>query len=72
MEDKKITNPFSEPNIHSDVYDDAYFGFKDASVGYYDKWYRYNRKDNGKRYDEGVAEAIRQGAVIEHFIECAY
>ena len=22
--------------------------------GYYDKWYRYNRYDEGRAYDEGV------------------
>lgn len=64
-----MRNPFKKPSIRKQFYDDAYFGFKDAEAGYYDKWYRYNRADEGKRYDEGVLEAIRQGAVIEHYIE---
>ena len=64
-----MRNPFKKPNIKTQHYDDAYWGFKDASVGYYDKWYRYNRSDNGRRYDEGVQEAIKQGAVVLHFIE---
>lgn len=63
-----MKNPFKKPSIKKGTYDDAYFGFKDAKGGYYDKWYRYNRKDDGRRYDEGVKEAIRQGAVIEHYI----
>lgn len=66
-----MKNPFDKPNAEKGIYDDAYFGFRDASVGYYDKWYRYNRKDDGRRYDEGVGEAIAQGAVIERFIEAA-
>lgn len=65
-----MENPFKKPNVQKQEYDDAYFGFKDAVSGYYDKWYRYNRKDNGKRYDEGVQAALKSGAIIEHFIEC--
>ena len=64
-----MKNPFKKPNIKIQFYDDAYFGFNDAKSGYYDKWYRYNRKDEGKRYDDGVQEAIKQGAIVGHFIE---
>jgi uncharacterized protein with NRDE domain len=64
-----MANPFSKPNIQTQTYDDAYFGYNDAMSGYYDKWYRYNRKDSGKRYDDGIQAAIKQGAVILHFIE---
>ena len=64
-----MKNPFKKPNVKEQFYDDAYFGFKDASAGYYDKWYRYNRKDEGSRYDFGVKAALDQGAVLEHFIE---
>lgn len=29
-------------------------GYKERGVGYYDKWYRYNRADEGRAYDMGV------------------
>ena len=32
---------------------DFYFGMRDAASGYFDKWYRYNRKDEGAQYFEG-------------------
>ncbi|MCL2206601.1 MAG: hypothetical protein FWB90_00710 [Fibromonadales bacterium] len=28
-------------------------GMRDAKHGYYDKWYRYNHRDNGAMYDAG-------------------
>lgn len=28
-------------------------GESDKKAGFYDKWYRYNRLDDGKAYDEG-------------------
>lgn len=34
-------------------------GHNDRMAGYYDKWYRYNRRDNGKAYDEGQQEALK-------------
>lgn len=37
---------------------DAERGYKDRLAGYYDKWYRYNRPDNGAEYDKGVVRAI--------------
>lgn len=33
---------------------DITMGYKDRMVGYYDKWYRYNRADEGRAYDIGV------------------
>ena len=33
-------------------------GYRDRLLGYYDKWYRYNRSDNGAAYDEGQKEAL--------------
>ncbi len=32
-------------------------GYKDRMIGYYDKWYRYNRQDDGAEYDRGAVEA---------------
>lgn len=34
-------------------------GYDDRSVGYYDKWYRYNHFDEGRAYDRGQREAAR-------------
>lgn len=34
-------------------------GYKERMVGYYDKWYRYNRSDEGRAYDLGVKEATK-------------
>ena len=35
-------------------------GFNERMVGYYDKWYRYNRIDEGRAYDTGVQLAAEQ------------
>ena len=32
-------------------------GYRDRKAGYYDKWYRYNRDDNGAAYDKGCVRA---------------
>lgn len=32
-------------------------GIADCQAGQYDKWYRYNRADNGAAYDAGWQEA---------------
>ena len=47
-------------------------GYKERNVGYYDKWYRYCRADEGRAYDKGVRLAIDSGkAPAEyHIIEC--
>ena len=61
--------------------DDAYFetackdvksGYNDRAVGYYDKWYRYSRADNGRAYDLGVKLASETGGCAEemHIIPC--
>lgn len=42
-------------------YRDFEAGKRDRLVGYYDKWYRYNRNDDGKAYDNGVQAAINSG-----------
>ena len=44
-------------------------GQRDGKTGVYDKWYRYNRADDGEAYDIGIALAMKHGAEIEHFIE---
>ena len=35
-------------------------GYNDRFVGYYDKWYRYNRADEGRAYDAGVKRATQE------------
>ena len=42
-------------------------GKNDKKGGFYDKWYRYNRKDSGAAYDEGFKsiEFTREIAIIE-------
>lgn len=49
-------------------------GFKDRKVGYYDKWYRYSRADEGRAYDEGVKLALSCKDCVEemHIIPCMH
>ncbi len=50
---------------------DVRAGFRDRIAGYYDKWYRYNRMDEGAAYDKGVRFAVDNYDVDEmHIIEC--
>lgn len=51
---------------------DKEMGRKDRLVGYYDKWYRYNRADQGYAYDQGVKEALNDPTCAEemHIIPC--
>ena len=43
-------------------------GFNERMVGYYDKWYRYNRIDEGRAYDAGVQLAAQQSKCPEELI----
>jgi hypothetical protein len=43
-------------------------GYADRMVGYYDKWYRYNRADNGRAYDKGVELAMNQPSCKEYMV----
>lgn len=47
-------------------------GYRDANGGHYDKWYRYNAKDGGESYENGVKLAIAEGSIINHIIECMH
>lgn len=42
-------------------------GEADRLAGYYDKWYRYNRADEGAAYDRGCAIAVESGSCPETF-----
>jgi len=42
-------------------------GYTDRLAGYYDKWYRYNRIDDGAAYDRGCVKAVNSGKCPENF-----
>ena len=42
--------------INQTTVNDFNAGKRDKRSGYYDKWYRYNRKDDGAAYDAGFSE----------------
>lgn len=42
-------------------------GYKDRIAGYYDKWYRYNRSDDGAAYDAGCVKAVNSGRCGKDF-----
>ena len=57
--------------------DQAYFetackdvqkGYEERMVGYYDKWYRYTRADEGRAYDLGVRLAAETVGCKEEMI----
>lgn len=35
-------------------------GYRDRKAHCYDKWYRYNRPDDGAAYDEGVVKCVNE------------
>ncbi|MEA4831605.1 hypothetical protein SDC9_83609 [bioreactor metagenome] len=35
-------------------------GYEDRKTHCYDKWYRYNRSDNGAAYDRGVVKCVNE------------
>lgn len=43
-------------------------GYRDRIAGYYDKWYRYNRPDDGAAYDAGCVRAVDSRKCGEFFI----
>lgn len=49
-------------------------GYNERGVGYYDKWYRYSRADNGRAYDFGQRLAAQTTGCSEefHIIECIH
>ena len=42
-------------------------GYKDRLAGFYDKWYRYNRTDDGAAYDRGCVKAVSSEKCPEYF-----
>ena len=51
---------------------DIKYGYDERMVGYYDKWYRYNRADEGRAYDIGVRRATEEEKCVGEMriIEC--
>lgn len=51
---------------------DIIHGYEERMTGYYDKWYRYNRCDEGAAYDEGVKYATKDSNCSDymHIIPC--
>ncbi len=47
------TKDVNPPSESERIKNDFESGRKDHNAGYYDKWYRWNRKDNGRAYDDG-------------------
>ena len=47
-------------------------GYSDRIAGFYDKWFRYNRNDEGAAYDRGCVRAVNTGKCPDYFtlIEC--
>lgn len=44
---------------------DVKSGYLDRLYGHYDKWYRYNRSDEGRAYDKGVKIATTKDGCEE-------
>lgn len=59
---------------HKTAQKDIERGYKDRMVGYYDKWYRYSRFDEGRAYDLGIKFALEQNDCPDemHIIECIH
>ena len=53
---------------------DIRYGYEERAVGYYDKWYRYQRADEGRAYDLGQRLAANTAGCTSEFqiIELAY
>lgn len=49
-------------------------GYNERGVGYYDKWYRYTRADQGRAYDLGVKLAAATAGCSEemNIIPCIH
>lgn len=46
---------------------DIQSGYHDRMVGYYDKWYRYTRADEGRAYDIGCQLALKNPECADEF-----
>ena len=59
MTKTELINALAELNVKGEALKtaerDIEIGYRDRLAEYYDKWYRYNRKDEGKAYDKGAS-----------------
>ncbi len=46
---------------------DEKYGYTDRMSGYYDKWYRYHRHDDGAAYDRGQRRAAQSSECPDAF-----
>lgn len=65
---------YAGESMTKEAIDKAYFetackdirnGYNERAVGYYDKWYRYTRADEGRAYDFGVRLAAGTAGCTE-------
>ena len=47
---------------------DVKAGYSDRLYGYYDKWYRYSRDDEGRAYDKGTRIAVMKDDCVEEMV----
>lgn len=68
---------FAGQSMTKDQIDEAYLetamkdvehGYNERGVGYYDKWYRYTRADEGRAYDLGVKLAAATAGCVADMI----
>ena len=62
----------TEHRITQAAVNDFNAGKKERMAGYYDKWYRYNRYDDGNAYDQGCLEAVNSGKAPDNCIIIEY
>lgn len=70
--DKQITQEEFESITTANFEKDKERGYQDRLAGYYDKWYRYNRLDEGLAYDAGQKKAVESKLPLPEvqFIPC--
>ena len=47
---------YTQEDVDATAIEDEKRGYEDRKAHCYDKWYRYNRSDNGAAYDRGVVK----------------
>lgn len=57
--------------MHRNTSEDFNSGMSDKKSGYYDKWYRWNRLDDGQAYDAGFQSVDCNKEEIQ-IIECVH
>lgn len=64
---RAVVNSIQQQTADEIAKKDAAAGYRDRKAGIYDKWYRYNRADNGAAYDAGCVKAVNEGNLPDHF-----